>query len=116
MAAEMVRGRRRVFVEDARGNGQFLRVTWHGEPQQFVVSNWVDNVCVGATRVPAAHAADLIGVLVEGLTDVANRPPPEVTAPPQSLRAHLLEWWRGRRRALVSPASAGRRGQLRRSA
>ena len=47
MAAEMVVGRRRVFVEDARRNGQFLRVTWHGERQQFVVSNWEDTVCVG---------------------------------------------------------------------
>jgi hypothetical protein len=59
-------------VEDARRNGQFLRVTWHGEQQQFVVSNWDDNLCVGATRVPVESVPDLVALLVEGLAEAAT--------------------------------------------
>ena len=66
--------RRRVFVEDARRNGQFLRVTWHGEQQQFVVSNWDDNLCVGATRVPLEGVPELVSLLVEGLAEAAVSP------------------------------------------
>jgi hypothetical protein len=116
MAAEMVSGRRRVFVEDARRNGQFLRVTWHAERQQFVVSNWEDTLCVGATRVPVAKATELIGVLVEGLADVTVHPPSAV-ATPQSLRAHLRAWWRERsQRAPVLRVEPGTSDRLTRSA
>jgi hypothetical protein len=85
-----------VFVEDARRNGQFLRVTWHGEQRQFVVSNWDDIVCVGATRVPVEQVPELVGLLVEGLAEAATRPDVVVPPPPQSLREHLRAWWRGR--------------------
>ena len=61
--------RRRVFVEDARRNGQFLRVTWHAEQQQFVVSNWDDNLCIGATRVPVESVPELVALLVDGLAE-----------------------------------------------
>jgi hypothetical protein len=68
--------RRRVFVEDARRNGQFLRVTWHGEQQQFVVSNWDGNLCVGATRVPVESIPELVSLLVDGLAEAATPAPP----------------------------------------
>ena len=71
--------RRRVFVEDARRNGQFLRVTWHVEQQQFVVSNWDDNLCVGATRVPVERVPELVSLLVDGLAE-ASGPAPEASA------------------------------------
>ncbi len=91
-----------MFVEDARRNGQFLRVTWHGERRQFVVSNWEDTLCVGATRVSVDEAPELIGVLAGGLADAVT-----VAASrrgPQSLSEHLRVWWRERgRRALVVP-------------
>jgi len=107
-------GRRRVFVEDARRNGQFLRVTWHGDRQQFVVSNWEDTVCVGATRVPVTQAPGLIGVLADGLADAATHPPTPSTAPPQTLAEHLSAWWRERtHRGLVVPLR-GRAGDPRR--
>lgn len=89
-------GRHRVFVEDARRNGQFLRVTWHGDRQQFVVSNWEDTVCVGATRVPVTDAPSLVGLLVDGLADAAAHPPAPAAAAPQTLAEHLTVWWRGR--------------------
>jgi hypothetical protein len=68
--------RRRVFVEDARRNGQFLRVTWHAEQQQFVVSNWDDNLCVGATRIPVDQVPELVSLLVDGLAEAASPTPP----------------------------------------
>jgi hypothetical protein len=116
MAADGGPGRRRVFVEDARRNGQFLRVTWHADKQQFVVSNWEDTVCVGATRVPVADAAELVGVLVEGIADAATAAP--VAAPgPRSLAEHLRVWWRGRtRRAPVVALRARVTDRQRRSA
>jgi hypothetical protein len=88
-------GVQRVHVEDARHNGLFLRVTWHGDRQQFVVSNWDGNACVGATRVPVAEVPALVGVLVTGLADAAAHPPRRVSSPP-TLREHLRAWWRDR--------------------
>lgn len=109
-------GRRRVFVEDARRNGQFLRVTWHGDRQQFVVSNWEDTVCVGATRVPVAQAAELVGVLVEGLADAASQPR-SVAPQPRTLAEHLTAWWRERsHRAPVVPLRRRHAERHRRSA
>lgn len=71
-----------MFVEDARGNGLYLRTTWHPEAQQFVVSTWHDEVCTGAVRVPAAAAAELIALLADGLADAVDHPeaPPAATA------------------------------------
>lgn len=110
-------GRHRVFVEDARHNGQFLRVTWHGDRQQFVVSNWEDTVCVGATRVPVTQASGLIGVLAEGLADAAAHPPTQTSPPPQTLAEHLTAWWRGRaHRAVVVPLRDRASDRHRRSA
>jgi hypothetical protein len=74
--------RRRVFVEDSRRDGTFLRVTWHPDGGQFVVSTWHDEVCTGAVRVPAEDAAPLIGLLADGLADAATRP----AAPPAPAR------------------------------
>jgi hypothetical protein len=88
-------GVRRVHVEDARHNGQFLRVTWHGDRQQFVVSNWDGNACVGATRVPVAEVPALVGVLVTGLAEAAAHPQGATTSP-RPLREHLRAWWRER--------------------
>jgi hypothetical protein len=109
-------GRRRVFVEDARRNGQFLRVTWHGDRQQFVVSNWEDTVCVGATRVPVTEAAELVGVLVEGLAEAASEPR-TVAVQPRTLSEHLAAWWRERsHRAPVVPLRRRSAERHRRSA
>lgn len=94
-------GRKRVLVDDARRNGQFLRLTWHRSEQQFVLSNWDGPVCVGATRVPVVDAPAVMAVLAEGLADAAARPsaPPE----PRTLRQHLRAWWalRSRRAPVV---------------
>jgi hypothetical protein len=87
--------RTRVFIEDARRDGGFLRVTWHPEARQFVISNWEDSVCVGATRVPLEGAPELVALLVDGIADAAQ-PRTAVTPVPRTLREHLHAWWRGR--------------------
>lgn len=66
---------RRVFVEDTRRDGSFLRVTWHADSQQFVVSHWDGDLCVAATRVPVDAAPDLIALLTRGLAEVAGQSP-----------------------------------------
>ena len=75
--------RRRVFVEDARRDGTYLRVTWHPEGGQFVVSTWDDELCTAAVRIKAADAAGLIAVLADGMAAAA-----EGTAPVPLRRAN----------------------------
>lgn len=120
MAGEGAGSRTRAFVEDARRNGQFLRVTWHGEHQQFVISNWDGVVCVGATRVPVEQAPELVGLLVTGLAEAASMATSPAEPPaPRTLREHLSAWWHERRSlATVTalPRAGGRRTGARRSA
>lgn len=88
--------RHRVFVEDARGNGSYLRATWHPERRVFVLSTWYGDVCTGAVRLPAAEAADLVGLLVDGLSDLAEAPrPSERGGHRGDLRSRLTRWLRG---------------------
>jgi hypothetical protein len=101
--------RRRLFIEDARRNGLYLRTTWHPEAGQFVISTWNDDVCTGAVRVPVAEVAQLIGLLADGLADVAAVPPqaPDASRTRRmSLLDRMLAWLRGRRRVENAPPSA----------
>jgi hypothetical protein len=86
-------GVRRVFVEDQRRDGKFLRMTWHPDRRTFVVSTWDGTVCVGATRVPVEQAPAMIEVLARGLADAAT---PAERPMRLSLREHLRAWWRDR--------------------
>ena len=101
--------RRRLFIEDARRNGLYLRTTWHPEARQFVISTWNDDVCTGAVRVPVAEVAQLIGLLADGLADVAAVPPQAPDAS-RTRRMSLLDrtwaWLRGRKRVEHVPPSA----------
>jgi hypothetical protein len=99
---------RRVFVGDARDNGGFLRVTWHEDVDQFVVSNWEGNVCVGATRVRLDDAPELIAVLVKGLAEAGTRSPTAPPGPP-TLRELARSWWAGRRARLAEVVPLARR-------
>ncbi len=113
--------RRRVFIADARGNGNYLRTTWHSEGRMFVVSIWHEElsaegrrhhgaadggragVCLGAIRVPVEDAAEIVSLLMDGLVEVvADGPLSEVELPPRapilrswdSFRAQLRAWAR----------------------
>lgn len=103
---------RRVFVEDQRRDGKFLRVTWHGDRRTFVVSTWDGSVCVGATRVPVEQASALIEVFARGLAEAASQAP--VRPRRLTLWQHLHAWWADRRRRFTAdvvglPAASRRR-------
>jgi hypothetical protein len=78
--------RRRVLIEDARGNDRHLRATWHPETRQFVVSTWIGDTCTGAARLPAEEVADLTSLLLDGINEadarVDVRPETSAAAPP----------------------------------
>jgi hypothetical protein len=63
-----------VFIEDMRRDGKYLRCTWHGDRQAFVLSTWDGDVCTGATRVGPADGARLLSVLADGVADAAGTP------------------------------------------
>jgi hypothetical protein len=92
--------RRRVLIADARRNGSYLRTTWHAESGMFVVSTWNGEVCLGAIRVPAADAAELMSLLMDGLVDMIGTTPqvdvPPVRAPSgwDVFRNQLRAWMR----------------------
>lgn len=91
--------RQRVFVEDSRNDGTYLRATWHAEGRQFVVSTWRDDVCTGAVRVPASSAPELISLLAEGLADAATRPIEVPPTPQPGLLTRVQRWVTAKRRA-----------------
>ncbi len=55
-------------IPDQRGNGRWLRVTWHGE-DVVVLSLWRDSGCVGTMRVEREQVPALVNALVEGLAE-----------------------------------------------
>jgi hypothetical protein len=103
--AERPAVRRRVFIEDARRNGMYLRTTWHPEAGQFVISTWSDEVCTGAVRVPAAEAAELIGLFADGLADAATAPAPPAPSTRPGLADRVRGWLRQLRRSQASVAA-----------
>jgi hypothetical protein len=93
--------RHRVFIEDARRNGCYLRATWHPERRVFVLSTWSGDVCTGAIRLPAADAADLVGLVADGLAELAVPPPAPAeaaAAAPAAGRVAPTRWAALRRR------------------
>ena len=61
--------RRRDIVLDDRGEGRALRVTWHHESANVVVSVWRQDRCSGTVHVAAEDVPALIAVLTEGLAE-----------------------------------------------
>lgn len=71
---ERPRRSRRVLIEDARRSGHLLRVTWHPDRRQFVVSTWTRDVCTGSARLAVGDAAPLARLLVDGVAEAATTP------------------------------------------
>jgi hypothetical protein len=91
--------RHRVFIEDARRNGSYLRATWHPDRRIFVLSTWDEDVCTGAVRLPATEAAELVGLFADGLGEMAalaDGPRADRSARRADLRSRLTRWFRGR--------------------
>jgi hypothetical protein len=114
-----------VLVGDARNNGSYLRTTWHVEGRVFVVSTWNDEVCTAAVRVPVEDAAELVGLLADGLAEAAAVPAEAGTGDPPgdarrsrrnhgllTLRRDLEAWVRHTRARLGALVSGqGRLGE-----
>ncbi|HEY3140523.1 MAG TPA: hypothetical protein VGJ86_05305 [Acidimicrobiales bacterium] len=66
--------RQRVFIEDNRGNGHYLRATWHSDRDMLVVSTWRDEVCTGAVRLPVEGSVELASLIIDGLAEAVARP------------------------------------------
>jgi hypothetical protein len=64
-----------VEVTDPRDDHRRLRLSWHPERSELIVSHWRDNVCIATTPVGVKELAGLIGLLVQALQDAATRPP-----------------------------------------
>jgi hypothetical protein len=84
---------RRVFIEDLRRDGMFLRVTWHSEHSAFVVSHWQGEVCVAATRVAATDVGEVVALLTNGLADALASAQEKPTVPPSGLRQSPRTLW-----------------------
>jgi hypothetical protein len=77
--------RERVYVEDLRRDGSFLRVTWHPERETFVVTHWRDQVCIAANQISIEAAPPLISLLVASLAaSAANHARAAASVPPTS--------------------------------
>ena len=62
------------MLPDVRGEGSFVRVTWHPDRRLLVLSQWRDDVCVSASRLTIEDAAPLIAMLADALGDAAGAP------------------------------------------
>jgi hypothetical protein len=67
-------------VQDVRGAGRALRVSWHHEDGLVVLSLWDGPRCTGTVRV----AADDVPALIEAL-QIGLRPEPMSPPAPESL-------------------------------
>jgi hypothetical protein len=67
--------RRRVFLPQALGGDEYLRVTWHEDDRVVVFSHWEGERCVAATPVRVAETGDLATLLVEALAKTASQQP-----------------------------------------
>ncbi|HET9060888.1 MAG TPA: hypothetical protein VFN61_13285 [Acidimicrobiales bacterium] len=98
----------RVFLRDARGQGRYMRVTWHPDSATVVFSHWQGDVCMASTRVPIVPASRLVRLLVSALADVATRPSLPVGEPTPVLTggppSHTR--WQLRLRKRLRPAMA----------
>jgi hypothetical protein len=77
--------RRRVFVPQALGADEFLRVTWHEQKHLVVFSHWQGDHCVAATPVRVTDLAELAELTVAALASTMPPGPspesPEWPAP-----------------------------------
>ena len=54
-------------LADVRGNGRWMRVTWHDEADVVVLSLWKQMSCVGTLRLDRSDVPGLVDTLVKGL-------------------------------------------------
>lgn len=62
------------IIPDQRGDGRWMRVTWHSEADVVVLSLWRETGCVGTMRLERSQVPGLVAALVEGLADMPAAP------------------------------------------
>jgi hypothetical protein len=70
--------RHRVFVPQALGADEFLRVTWHESDRIIVFSHWSGNTCVAATPVRISDTPELAELLGAAIIHAVSQPEPVV--------------------------------------
>ena len=75
--------RHRVFVPQALGSDEFLRITWHESRDLVVFSQWSGDQCTAAIPVRVSQLNEATALLVDavGLSDAAATtawPPPSI--------------------------------------
>ena len=73
--------RHRVFVPQALGADEFLRVTWHERDRIIVFSHWSGNSCVAATPVRITDTPELVELLVAAVGHAVTHLPPVAARP-----------------------------------
>jgi hypothetical protein len=66
--------RHRIFIPQALGSDEFLRVTWHTNRELMVFSHWDGDRCVAATPVRIADLGELASLVGEAATRTAASP------------------------------------------
>ena len=89
---------RQAVLVDERGVS--LRLTWHGERDQVVMSIWHDGTCAASFRLPIEEAPRMAGFLMAAMGDwtdgIAAAPPAGVDHPARSPLPEALTWARRR--------------------
>jgi hypothetical protein len=101
--------RYRVFLPQALGADQFLRVNWHEADRVMVFSHWQGETCVAATPVRVTDTTDLTALLVDALGDAARNATTAVTLQAPTLRERVLSAIRRRTRACPNAPAVVRR-------
>lgn len=75
--------RHRVFVPQALGSDEFLRITWHESRDLVVFSQWSGDQCTAAIPVRVSQLSEAATLLIDavGLSDAGASPawpPPSV--------------------------------------
>ena len=83
--------RHRVFLPQALGADEFLRVTWHESDRVVVFSHWQGERCIAASPMLVTDATDLTALLVDALGDAASNPIPVMTPRAWTLRDRFLD-------------------------
>jgi hypothetical protein len=100
-----------VEVVDIRDEHRRLRLSWHPELREVIVSHWRDNVCIATTPVGIKEIARLIGLLVQALEDAARTP--SAGSESSASRSNGRNWrrlfTRGRRHLLATMSKSHRR-------
>ena len=70
------------IIPDQRGDGRWMRVTWHSEADVVVLSLWRETGCVGTMRLDRSQVPSLVAALVDGLADAPAAPAASAAALP----------------------------------